>query len=84
MLQVILQVILQGAEPVDYYPKVLKGVLHIGRFVPGSSFLVFASWALRVLRALGVLSSVGSRLLASRGPGLSGVFHVWEGEGSVR
>jgi hypothetical protein len=54
MLQAILQVILQGAGPVGYCPKVLKGVLLIGRFVPrycayclgGVLFLDPRSWVL--------------------------------------
>jgi hypothetical protein len=53
ILQAILQVILQGAGPIGYRPKVLKGVLLIGHFIPGSSFLsvilatycAFCSWA---------------------------------------
>ena len=54
MLQAILQVMLQGAGPVGYCLKVLKGVdicwvlclLLDGRFVPGSSFLgiMLAAW----------------------------------------
>jgi hypothetical protein len=57
ILQAILQVMLQGAGPVSYCPKVLKGVLLTERFVPGSSFLdivlvacwAFCSWLLAFL-----------------------------------
>jgi len=59
----MLQGMLQGAGLVGYCPKVLKGVLLAGRFVPGSSFLafmflVFRFWALRLLGALEALEAL--------------------------
>jgi hypothetical protein len=53
----MLQAISQGAGPVGYCPKVLKGVLLAVRFVLWSSFLAFLFWALRVLGALEALTS---------------------------
>ncbi len=44
MLQAILQAMLQGAGPVGCCPKVLRGILLAGRFVPGSSFLAFLAF----------------------------------------
>jgi hypothetical protein len=65
MLQVILRVMLQGAGPVDYYSKVLKGCFVFGRFIPGSSFLDPPFRALflvlRVQGVLGAQDSLGSR-----------------------
>ena len=57
----MLQAISQGAGPVGYCPKVLKGVLLAVRFVLWSSFLAFLFWALRVLGALEALTSKQSR-----------------------
>jgi len=45
----ILQVMLQGAGLVDYYSKVLKGVLLTGRYVPRSRILVPGPLFLSVL-----------------------------------
>jgi hypothetical protein len=44
ILQAVVQDMLQGAGPVDYYPEVLKGVLLTERFVSGFSFLGPCSW----------------------------------------
>jgi hypothetical protein len=59
ILQAILQAMLQGAGPVDYYLKVLKGIHYIcwvlcsllgGRLVPSSSVLVPGRFAPRSWR----------------------------------
>jgi len=97
MLQAILQVMLQGAGPIGYYLKVLKGcfvcwvlcsksVLFLG---PRS--WVFCSWALRLLGVLGRQSrqsSAGTRRPMPRLVAclrvVAGCFKGVSGRGSVR